>query len=364
MILIPLIFRYHFTGRFWDTLRDLAEVGSFPESHASLSVNNNKRVYGSDEPAESPPDNNSKVPPTSRGPFASSKRVSSSLGPSPGDVASVVDDMAASSPASITPDIQKVGGDLNILSVTDSISTPEKTDGPETSGCPSLGTLTRIFDGDAMPITTNDLGRLPIHHGVKLSTDLNFGEIASGWNTTGSEQSPDLNTRGTQTGVIPGLHPPQEPDPGDPFPWMLCTTMMGAGEAPKDSVQTQQTADRLDCMISSLFGDVPSTSFTTLGQVVDLSPGPVSGGTGHHTDIFDALFPPSDPPVETHPSTTVQTAQHPHEIHEEQEYGSLPVNAQAYLRGWSNAPQAFEYVMPSFPLLRNVGIQVDLSTCL
>jgi len=338
---------YHVTGRCWDLLRDLAEAGSFPESHASPPANNNKRTHGSDEPAESPPpDNTSKASSNGRGPIASSKWLSSSRGSSPRDVTSVLNDTTTSSPI------------------------PEKTDGLEASNSSSPGTLTRIFDGDAMPITTNDLGRLPLHHGVEFPTNFYFGQVTNGWNATGSEPSlwssqGGPNTRGTQTGVIPGLHPPQEQHLEDLFPWMLCTTAMGGKEIPTDSVstlatvatatkpnvasthvaanpdQTRQTVDRLDSTISSLFGGVPS-SFTAFGQTADLLPGPTSNTTEDHTDLFGALFPPFDPQVGSHPPTTVQNTQQPYQGPTERGYGSLPIDAQAYLHGWSNVPQAFE----------------------
>ena len=377
MILIRSTLRYHFTGRFWDILQDLAEAKTFPESHGSPSENNNKRVFGSVEPVEfPPPDKMSNMSPIGRGPIAGSKRVSSSLGSARRGVNGT---NASSSIFTTTAGIQ---GDLSILSMGGSVSTPEKTDGLETSAHSSPGTLTRVFDGDVIPITTNDLGRLPLHHGVKFPTNFNFGEIANGWKPSGSGQasttlggvqpSPGLsrgdgmNPRGTQTGVIPSLHPPQEQHPEDLFPWMPFTTMIGAGETTTDSVltsatvatatkpnvastyatagpdQTQQAADRLDSTISSLFGNVPSTSSTALGQMAGVLPGPASNATGDHTDLFDALFSPPDPLVETHSPPTMRTTQQPHDEPEEQGFGSLPANAQAYLHGWSNAPQAFE----------------------
>ena len=350
----PFTLRYHFTGRFWDILRDLAEVGSFPESHANSPVNNNKRVHGSDEPAESPPpDDTSKASSRGRGPVQGSKRVSRTLG------SSTINDTATSSPASLTYDIR---GDLAISPAAGTVSTPERTDSLEISDSPSPGALTRIFNGDTMPITTNDLGRLPLHHGVKFPANFNTGDTASGWNAVGAEPSHgltqgDLNTRGTQTGVIPGIHPPQDQHPEDLFPWMLYTTMLGPEEPPTNSdpalataskpnvapgyvaansSQAQQGADRVDPTMSSLFGDI--TSSTALGQAAGLLPGPVPNATQDHTGLFDTLFPLSGPPVGTHPPTNQQ----PHEAREEPGYGSLPINAQAYLHGWSNVPQAFE----------------------
>ena len=340
MVLIRLTLRYHFTGRFWDILRDLAEVGSFPESHASPSANN-KRIYGSDEPVESPPDNTSEASPKDRGPIAGSKRVSSSIGSARRDTTSA----NASSPTlATTLGTQDLRGDPSIFSVTGSVSTPEKTGSIETSGYSSPGAFTTMFNGDALPITTNDLGKLPLHHGIKLSTNFNFEEIANGWNASGSS--------------------PREQLPEDLFPWISYTGMVGAGGATADPVltpaiittttklngsseyittnpdQSQQTADGFDSAMESLFGNVPSTSFTAFGQTAGLLPGTVSNATGYHTDLFGALFPPLDPPVG--PSTTMQTAQQSHNGHEERGYGSLPVSAQAYLHGWSNAPQAFE----------------------
>ena len=343
----PLDLRYHLTGRCWDILRDLAEVGSFPESHASPPANNNKRTYGSDKPAESPPDNTSKQSPSDRGPIASSKRISLSLGSSPLDATSVLHGTTTSSPVSPTPGSQEIRGDLSILSVRGSASTSEKTDGSDSS---SPSTLTRIFEGDTIPTTTNDLGRLPLHHGVKFPTNFDFGQVANEWNAARSEPSSGLsqrglNARGTQAGVIFGLHPPQENS--DLFPWMVYTTMMEGKEVPTDSVptlanpnQTQQTADRLDSTISSFFGDVPS-SFTALGQTASALPGPASNAAEDHADLF-ALFPPSDPPVGPHPPMTVQDTQQPRQGHEERGYESLPIDTQAYLHGWSNVPQAFE----------------------
>ena len=357
MVLIRIISRYHFTGRFWDILRDLAEVGSFPESHASPPAHNNKRVYGSDEPGESPsPDDTSRASPKRRSRISGSKRASSSLGPS------ALNDTAASSPTSLTHDIR---GDLTVSSAAGTVSTPERTDSLETSDSPSPGALTRIFNGDTMPITTNDLGRLPIHHGVKFPSNFNIGETTSGWNGVGTGSSHGLtqgglNTRGAQAGAIPGIHPPQEQQPDDLFPWMLYTTMLGPEDTPMNSGpvlttmgtankpnvapgyvntdpnQTQQSTDRVDRSMSSLFGDF--TSPTTLGQAANMLPGPAPNATQDHTGLFDTLFPLSGPPVGTHPPT----GQQPNEAHEDPGYGNLPMNAQAYLHGWSNVPPAFE----------------------
>jgi len=378
MILIWLTLRYHFTGRFWDILRDLAEAGSFPESHASQSGNNNKRVYGSDEPADSPsPDDTSKVSQNRRGPIAGSKRVSSSLHSSRGGVIPLVNDTNVSSPTSTTSGTQDTQRDLGILPVTGSASTPERTDGLGTSDS-SPGTLTKIFDGDTIPITTNDLGRLPLHHGVKFPTNFDFEAIANGWNTSGQasttlgmrpnlglSQGAGVNSRGTQAGVIPGLHLPQEQHPEDLFPWMSYN-MAGAGETTTGTVpdlatiatttrqnvgstyvttdpdQAQQAADQLDSAILSLFGDVPSTSSTALGQTEGLLSEPASNTAEDDANLFGALFPSLDPPVGTNPSTTVQEIQQPHSGHQEQVYESLPVDPQGYLHGWSSAPQAFE----------------------
>ena len=172
-----------------------------------------------------------------------------------------------------------------------------------------------------------------------------------------------MDSRGSQTRVIPGLNPPQEQHQEDLFPWISYTGTAGAGGATADPVltfatittakpngsseyittnpdQSQQTADRFDSAMESLFGDVPPTSFTTFGQTAGLLPDTVPNATGHHTDLFDTLFLPLDPPVG--PSTTMQTTQQSHSEREERGYGSLPDNAQAYLHGWSNAPQAFE----------------------
>jgi len=378
MVLIWSTVRYHFTGRFWDILKDLAEIRSFPESHGSPSESNNKRVFGSVDPAEfPPPDNMSNTPQISRGPVAGSKRVSLSLDSARRGATSTVNGTNASSPIFTTT--AGTQGDLSIPSLGGSVSTPEKTDGLGTSAQSSPITLTRIFDNDTIPITTNDLGRLPLHHGVKFPTNFNFGEIANGLNASGSgrtstalggvQPSPGLsrgdgaNSRGTRAGVTPSLHPPQEQHPEDLFPWMPYTGMTGAEETTTNSVpalatatkpnvastyatvgpdQSQQTADRLDSTISSLFGDVPSTSSTALGQMAGLLPGPASTAARDHTDLFDALFSPPDPPVEAHPTPTMQTAQQPHDEPGEQEFGGLPANTQAYLQGWSNAPQAFE----------------------
>ncbi|KAF9649885.1 hypothetical protein BDM02DRAFT_1732786 [Thelephora ganbajun] len=373
---------YHFTGRFWDILRDLAEVGSFPESHASPSESTNKRVYGFDEPTDfPPPDNMPKASQNGRGPIAGSRRVSLSLNSTGRGASSVVNSANVLSPTlTTTPGTQYIRGDLSVLSMAGSTPTPEKTDGLETSSY-SSPTLTRVFDGNAIPITTNDLGRLPLHHGVKFPTNFNFGEIANGWNTSGSgrasttlgdvQQSYGLgrgvDSMDTQTRAIPGLHLPQEQHPEDLFPWMPYTMTIGAGETTTDSIptlttvantiepnvastyvsadpnQTQQATDRLDSTISSLFGDVPSTSSTALGQTMGLLPGPTSDSAEVNADLFGALFPPSDPPVGMDEPPTVQTTQQPHDEQEERGFGNLPpVNAQAYLRGWSNAPQAFE----------------------
>lgn len=339
--------RYHLTGRCCDMLRDLAEVGSFPESHASPPANNNKRTYGSDEPAESPPpDNISKASPNGHGPIASSKRVSSSLASSPRGPTSVPNEKPTPPPIPTTSGTQEHPGDLTVLPVTGSASTSEKTDGLEIRDSPSPGALTRIFGGGAMPITTNDLGRLPLHHGVKFPTNFDFGQVAGGWNTTGSEPSPrlsqgGLNTRGTQAEVIPGLHPPQEQHPEGLFPWMLYSTVVGGKEVPTESIPTQQTSDRLDPTISSLFGDMPSP-FTALRQTAGLLPGPTLNETEGHADLFNALFPPSDPPVGSHPPTTVQSTQQSNHGHEDRGYENIPMDAQAYLHGWSSVPQAFE----------------------
>lgn len=371
MVLIWLTLRYHFTGRFWDILRDLAEMGSFPESHAD-PVANNKRTYGSDEPVESPPGSTSKASPDNRGPIAGSKRVSSSLSSARWDAASAVNHTNTSSPTSTTiPGTQVIRGDPSIFSMTGTVSTPENTDGLESSRHSSPGTLTTIFDGDAIPITTNDLGRLPLHYGVKFPRNSNLGEMANGWNTSGSGQASTIlgvqpapglsqggvNSRATQTGAIPGLHPPQEQHPEDLFPWMSYTAMVGTEEVMTDPVLTLATVETetkpnlastyvtadSDSTISSFFGDAPSTSFTTLGQMGGLLPGPTSNATEDHMDLFNTMFPLSDPPAGTHPSTTAQTTQQPHGGDREQGYRDFPlINEQAYLHGWSNAPQAFE----------------------
>jgi hypothetical protein len=282
----PVDLGYHLTGRCWNTLRDLAESGSFPESHASPPANNNKRTYGSDEPAESPPpDNTPNAPSNGRRP----KRISSSRGQPPRVATSALNGATTPSPLSTPPGTRGIRADSS-----------------------SPGTLTRIFGGDAMPMTTNDLGRLPLHHGVKFPADFGFGQIANGWNTTGSEQSPGLSQvglsiRSTQAGVIPGLRPPQEQHPEDLFLWMPYTMVMGSKQVPTDSVpafatvttatkpvgsvgrdQTRQAADRWDSTISSHFGGVPS-SFIALGQTAGLLPGPASNPTEDHADLLGAL---------------------------------------------------------------------------
>jgi hypothetical protein len=367
MILILLAPRYHFTGRFWDILRDLAEVGSFPESHTSPSPSSNKRVYESDEPVDSSSlDNRSKVSPSGRGRIAGSKRVSSSLGSANRGATSTANNARTSPPTiTTTPGTQDSRDDLSIPSAAGSISTPEN----KTSSSSSPSTLTRIFDGDAIPITTNDLGRLPLHHGAKFPTNFDFEAITNGWDTSGSGEpstslggvypSPGLgqgegaNSKDARTGDVPGLRRPQEQRPEDLFPWIPYITMVGPGgpttgpqAAPPyvtaDPDPNRATVDQLDSTISSLFGDVPSTSSTTLGLTAGPIPRPVPNATEDDTDLLDALFPPSHPPVGTYPPPTVQATQQLHQGREEQEYGSLPENAQAYLCGWSNAPQAFE----------------------
>lgn len=373
MILILLALRCHFTGRFWDILRDLTEVGSFPESHGSPSANNNKRVYVPDEPADSPPDKASTSSPNGRGPILGSRRASSSLSPSNQCATSAVNGTDTFPPNSTTPP------DTGDLSRARSVQTPGKAGGLEASGPSSTATLTRMFNGNTIPITTSDLGRLPLHYGVKFPTDFDFGAMADGWNISGSgralttlggvgsgpgpSQGDGVNPRGTQAGVIPDLHPPQQQQQDDPFPWMPYTTTFEDGGTTTTSVpspttvatttrpnaastyvtaepnQIKQTTDRLDSTISSFFGDVPSTSSTALGLTAGLLPVQPSGA---NEDLFDTLFQPSHLPVEMHTHPTAQTTQQPHDRREEQGYGSLPANAQGYLHGWSTAPQAFE----------------------
>ena len=326
-----------------------------------------------------------KAPPNGRGPIAGSKRVSSSLSSVRRRATSVVGSAYAATPTSTTtPGTEDVRGDLGTLTKASPVSPPEKTGSLETSNHSSPATLTRTFDGDAIPITTNDLGRLPLHHGVKFPINFDFEAIANGWNPpgpsqtsailSGGRQGPGLSqgdavdSRGTQAGVTPGLYPPQEQHPEDFFPWMSYSTTIEAEGTPTDSAptlataattarpnaasvvpnQTKPTADRLDSTIPTFFEDVPPPS-TTFGPTTD----PVYAAEGH-TNLFNTLFPSSHPPAETHAAPMVQ----PHGGHEEQEQGyrSLPTDAQAYLHGWSNAPRAFEYVEPSSSFSRNAGI--------
>ena len=200
------------------------------------------------------------------------------------------------------------------------------------------------------------------------------GDMANALNTTtpfpmfgGMQPSLELaqggvNFSGTQTGGIPGLGIPQEQRQEDPLPWMPFTNIMGAGGTPasplpvratgitateldamstdvnNDTDRTRQAADRLDSTISSLFGDVPSTG---LGQTAGFSSGPASDKAEDLADLFHVLFPSVDPLVGTDPSPMIQSRP-AHDVQEGQGYGGLPANAQAYLHGWSNAPQAFQ----------------------
>lgn len=333
----------------------------------------------SDEPADPPlPDNTLEASPNNRGPIAASKRASLSIG---SGFTSVTNNTGIPPPATtIVPGPQDTRGDLSILSTAGSVSTPEKDGGLEISGSPSTS-LTGIFGSSAIPITTNDLGRLPLHYGVKFPMDFDFPAIASGWNASGSGrastslgganqnsgsgQVDGVNSGGTQSRRNYGIFPPQEQHPEDLFPWIPYTTTVGAREIAVDSVpilataeattrpnaaptyvpaycsQTKPTADQLDSTISSLFGNVPSTSSTVLGMLTDSLPGPVSNTTENRTNLFEALFPPPHTLVDTYLPPTARGTQQPHDGHE-QGYESLPVDAQAYLHGWSNAPQAFE----------------------
>jgi len=127
-----------------------------------------------------------------------------------------------------------------------------KTDGLETSGSPSSGTFVGIFDGDTMPITTDDLAGLPLHRGVKFPTNFNFGEVANGRNASGCGQASTTITvhpsselsrgegagpRDTRTGVIPELlHSPE-----DLFLWMSYAVLIGTGPTTTDSVPALAT---------------------------------------------------------------------------------------------------------------------------
>ena len=317
----------------------------------------NKRAYGADEPVDPPRDNASEASPNRRGPIAGSKRVSLSPGSAGRDTTSVMNDTCAiPHPSTTSPGLQDSGGDP-------SVSTPEKTDGLETGDSSPAVNLTGIFGGASMPITTNDLGRLPLHHGVKFRTDFDFQAIANGWNGTGSGRAP-TNLDGVDPNPGPGqgegvnsrgsLYPPQEQHPEDLFPWIpytttdsiptMATTRSNVAPAyvAAGPSQTKPAADQLDSTISSLFGDVPSTSSTALGLTAGLSLEPASSATENHMDMFGTLFPLTHTPVETRASTTVQTTQPSLDGHGERGYESLPVDPQAYLHGWSNVPQAFE----------------------
>jgi len=344
--------RCHFAGRFWDILRDLSEVGSFPESHGSPSRSSNKRVYVPDEPADPPPpDNTQEALPNSRGTNNEPLRPTLTTIPGP----------------------QDSRGELRILPAAGSVPAPEKASGLEIGSSPPT-TLMGIFGSSAIPITTNDLGRLPLHYGVKFPMDFDFPAIANGWNASGSGRAPTslgganpiygsaqvdgVNSRGAESRGVYSLYPPQEQQPEDLFPWIPYATTIGAGGTTVGSVPTLTTAeaatrpdaasgyvpanpsqtkpivDQLDSTISSFFGDLPSTSSTAPGLLAGSSPGPVSNMAGSHTALSITLFPPSRPPADTYIPPTMRGTQQPHN-------GSLPVDAQAYLYGWSNAPQAF-----------------------
>lgn len=372
MILILLDFRYHVTGRFRDILRDLAEVGSFPEFHATPPEKSNKRAHGSDGPIESLPEDALIASLQGRMPTANSDQISPSLD-CPGRSGTLDEHGANFSPPTsiITPGTQDIRAGLSSPSVAGSVSTPE------TSDYPSPGSFSEIFDGDTIPVTTNDLGSLPLHHGAKLPKNFGFGDMANALNTTtpfptfgGVQPSLELaqggvNFSGTQTGGIPGLGIPQGQRQEDLFPWMPFTNIMGAGGTPAnplsvratgtttaepdlmstdvndDTDRTRQAANRLDSTISSLFGDVPSSSSTGLGRTAGFSSGPASDKAEDLADLFHVLFPSVDPLVGIDPSHMVQS-QPAHDVQEGQGYGGLPANAQAYLHGWSNAPQAFQ----------------------
>ena len=152
-ILILLNGRYLFAGRFLDILQDLAGVGC--TSHAGPPESNDERAHGSDEHMDLPfPGDASGAQPNGHGSTADSPLISIT-----------------------TPDIQGVRGDPDSLFAAGSVSTPGETDS-------SPGSLSGVFDSDAFPIKTNDLGRLPLHHGIKLPTNFSFGETANGPNTT------------------------------------------------------------------------------------------------------------------------------------------------------------------------------------
>ena len=387
MVLTWLSLRCHFAGRFWDILRDLSEVGSFPESHGSPSGSSNKRVYISDEQTDPPPpDSASEASPNRRGPIVGSKQPPLSLGSAARGSTSVTSNKDAPPPTSTTnPTPQDTREHLSIFPAAGSVSTPERAGGSETGISPST-----IFGSSAIPITTNDLGRLPLHYGVRFPMDFDFPAIANGWNASGSSRTPTglgganpnyglghadgVNSRGTQSRGIYGLYPPQEQQPEDLFPWISYTTTIGAGGTTADSVptfataeattrpnatstyvptypsHTKPTADQLDSTILSLFGEVPPTPSTALGLPAGSLPGPALNTTENHTDPFNVLFPPS-PSGDTYIPPIVGGTEQPRDGGEEREYGSLPVGAQAYLRGWSNAPQAFGQVALS--LLRH-----------
>lgn len=360
---------------------------------------NNKRVYGSDEPVDSPsPDNALEVSPSARGPIAGSKRASGSVGRGATPLMNNTD--APPPTLTTTSGPNDAREDLNTLSVAGPASTPEKAGGLETGSPSPTTSLRRVFGGNTIPITTNDLGRLPLHYGAKFPVDFDFQAIASGWDASGSGrasislggvdlspgsgQTEGVNSRGTQSGGIHGLYPPQEPHPEDLFPWIPYTTI-GVGEAVTDSAPNLATAaattrsntapmyvgadpsqsnpntDQLNSTILLLFGDVPLPSSTALGVMTDSLPGPASNVTQNHTDPFDALFPPTHSQAGAHLPPPMQTTQQPRDRYDEQGYGNLPVDAQAYLHGWSNAPQAFEYVSLPLPLRARIHVPLRVS---
>lgn len=328
---------------------------------------NNKRVHESDEPTDSPPtDNTSRASSNGYGPATGSRQVSSSLGSAGRDATSAVNRTGASLSTSVIPSTQGVRGDPSTPSKASPGSTLENSNGPA-SNSSSPGPLTWIYDGDAVPVTTSDLGRLPLHYGSEFPTNFNFTAIANEWNASGSGQTSttfgslqgqgeEFNSRGAQTRTIPGLYPPQEQHPEDLFPWVPYVATVGAGRTATGSVpslatgaattrpnaaSTYTTPDPNQTK-SSLSRNVPSTSPALPGLTEGLLPAPTSDSAEDHTDLFDILFPPSHPPVRTNLPPMVQAPQEPHEGYGEHGYGSLPVTAQAYLHGWSNAPQAFE----------------------
>jgi hypothetical protein len=379
MFLIRLSLRYHVAGRFWDILRDLAEAGNFPEFHASPSEKNNKRAHGSDGPVDPLPEDTLRAPLNVRRPFASSDQVSPSLDSVGSSGTSIVNSTAPFPPALIAnPSTQDFRGDLSPSPVVGYLSTPEMSDHFQVSNHSSPGSLSVIFDGDTIPVTTNDLGRLPLHYGAKLPTNSGFGDMANGFNArtpstalggtqpnSGLAQG-GLDFGGAQTGGIPGPGLPRRQNLEYPFPWMPYTNAMESGEASNnyipisttattttqadamsmyvddDTDQAKRAADRLDSTISSLFVDGSSTSATALEQTAEFPPVPVLNTVEDLADLFHVIFQPTNPPVETHPSPAVQTqTQQAQEVQGRGDW-SFSANAQAYLQGWSNAPQAFQ----------------------